>query len=52
MQVMVKNQVLLSQNLNCKTIIFNSLNINSTNHKKKTLCAHQHYLAHIKIHHS
>lgn len=53
MQVMVENQVLLSQNLNCKTIIFNSLNINSTNRiRKKTLCAHQHYLAHIKIHHS
>lgn len=51
----LKNQVLLSQNLNCKNNhFFKPLNINSTNQsdKEKTLCAHQLYLAHIKIHHS
>lgn len=46
MQVMVENQVLLSHNLNCKTIIFNSLNINSTNQIRKRPSVHTNIILH------
>lgn len=47
MQVMVENQVLLSQNLNCKNnLFFKSLNINSTNQIRKRPSVHTNIILH------